>query len=177
MTRVTRQSLFNRLDRNGDGAVNRGELKKLGQEADVDSGLLGGLKLKGAVDATLDRFDADRDDTISRAEFMAQAHTLIPAGLEIDPARARAEPGYVRAQVAAYVARVSGQGPDGAIDRAALEAQIQAELDRAGTPMSGLMAEVAAKIALKTLDGNGDGGLDADELTSFAADAVKDLDD
>lgn len=177
MTKVTRKTVFDRIDRNQDGELDRGELKQLGKEAEVGTGLLGGLKLKGAVDATMDSFDQDGDGKITLEEFLREAKILLPAGLEIDPDKARAEPDHVRERVASYLDLLTGNNPDAGIDRAALERKIKTELDKDGVLLSGLMAEVAAKIGMKTLDGDGDGRIDQEELESFAADVVADSDD
>jgi Ca2+-binding EF-hand superfamily protein len=62
---------------------------------------------------------------------------------------------------------------DGGIDEGELTDHIAAKLRETGDPTAKMKAKVAAKMAIHTLDGDGDGKIDADELTSFAADALK----
>lgn len=170
MPKVTLRSIFLRLDQNGDGKVSRAEVEAFARDAKIDSGLLGGLKLKGTVDAIMDAFDADRDAHISFDEFCAKASTLLPVGLELDPDSD--DPDHVRDTVTAFTAMLDSKRTGG-VDEDELTDHIAAKLRQAGDPTAKMKARVAAKMAVHTLDGDGDGKIDAEELGSFATDALK----
>ena len=171
MPKVTLRSIFKRLDQNGDGKVSRAEVEAFARAAEIDDGLLGPLKLKGTVDAIMDAFDADGDAHITFDEFCAKASTLLPVGLELDPDSD--DPDHVRDTVSAFTAMVDSKRKDGGIDQGELTDYIAGKLRESGDPTAKMKAKVAAKMAVHTLDGDGDGKIDADELTSFAEDALK----
>lgn len=170
MPKVTLKSIFKRLDQDGDGRVSRAEVEAFARAAEIDSGLLGPIKLKGTVDAIMDAFDGDRDEHISFDEFCAKASTLLPVGLELDPDDGS---DAVKQKVTAFTAMLDSKRTDGGIDEEELADHIEGKLREQHDPMAKMKAKVSAKMGVHTLDADGDGKIDAGELGSFAQDVIK----
>ena len=88
MSGPTLRGIFNRVDTNRDGSLERAEVKKFVEDAGVDSGLFGGKKVSGATDAFVDTFDGDKNGNVSWQEFQAKGQSLIPgAAKDATPAQ------------------------------------------------------------------------------------------
>ena len=77
MSGPTLRGIFNRVDVNRDGSLDRAEVKKFVEDADVGSGLFGGKKVNGATDAFVDAFDGNKDGRVGweESEIKANANT------------------------------------------------------------------------------------------------------
>jgi hypothetical protein len=124
----------------------------------------------------MDAFDTDRDGAVSRREFAANAKTLIPMGIKLDRDKARRDPAHVSQVVSSFVAMLD-HTRDAKLDEQELAGGIEKALRRTGESMAGIKAEVSARLAIHTIDTDGDKKLDADELGDFTAAAIKGEDD
>ncbi|MEW5853317.1 MAG: EF-hand domain-containing protein [Myxococcota bacterium] len=168
MTGPTLRGIFNRVDVNRDGALDKAEVKKFVEDAKVGEGMFAGKKVSGAVDAFMDTFDTDKNGKVGWDEFAAKGQNLIPgAAKDATPAD------VVRA--ADDLVTKADANHDGAVVKDELKDMIEPQLEAAGVSMSGTKADIAAKIGVHALDDNGDGKITRDETRSLATDVAKQL--
>lgn len=163
MTGPTVQSIFNRIDRNGDGALTRAEVKKMVEDAKVGGGLLGGVKVNQATDAFMERLDANKDGQVSLQEVGDQLKELVQSlGKNV--------PGKSIPEIAAEWFNTADTSRDGKLSPSEVKAPVKKALEDAGQSMADLKADIAAKIAVHLLDENRSGQVDRSELDSLAKD-------
>jgi hypothetical protein len=162
------RGLFDRIDRDQSGSIERKDLETHLSDLGIGGGLLGGSILKKAVNAVLTKLDADGDGSITWQEFVVGGKHLLPPGL-LDPS------GKLDANLAAPVfASIAGSSPLAGVP--AVQAFVAHKLK--GTPMSllsGTISEGAAKVAVDALDGDGDGGFSHQDLVALIQDINAEL--
>ena len=168
MSGPTLRGIFNRVDTNRDGSLERAEVKKFVEDAGVDSGLFGGKKVSGATDAFVDTFDGDKNGNVSWQEFQAKGQSLIPGAAK------DATPAQVQEAADKLVSRADANG-DATVSRDELKNLIEPELEKAGVGMAGTKAEIGAKLGVAMLDENRDGNISKAEVDSLAKDVSAQL--
>ena len=168
MSGPTLRGIFNRVDVNRDGSLDRAEVKKFVEDADVGSGLFGGKKVNGATDAFVDAFDGNKDGRVGWEEFQAKGQSLIPGAAK------DATPAQVQEAADKLVARADTNG-DGNVTRDELKGIIEPELEKANVSMAGTKAEIGAKLGVAMLDADGNGSISRGEVDSLAKDVAAQL--
>lgn len=165
---VTLRGIFNRVDSNGDGAVTRNEVRSFVEAAGVGEGLFAGAKVSGATDAFMDAFDPQRTGRVTWDQFAARGAALIPG------AAADSSPEAVRA-AAENLVTGADTNRDGQLTRGEISSNVERALNEQGVGMASTKADIAARVAVHMLDGNGDGRVGRDEVRSLANDVAREL--
>lgn len=164
----TLKSIFNRVDANADGALDRAEVKKFVEDADVGTGLFAGKKVSGAVDSFTDQFDVNKDGKVHWDEFASKGRGLIPGAAQNATGAEITEAGRK------LVERADANG-DGALTRDEIKEAILPQLEANNVSMAGTKAEIGAKVVVHMLDENRDGKVGQAEVDSLAADIAAQL--
>jgi Ca2+-binding EF-hand superfamily protein len=154
--------LFDRMDRNDDGAISKKEVGKHLKEAKVPSGLFGAVH-SAAKDGFMENLDTNKDERVSWQEFQGAASSLLPADL-------RGVDGRIAPERAGGVFADFDANKDGNISADELEKGTLERLPE-NTSFRGTVAEVAARLGLDALDADGDALISAKEFDQAASDA------
>jgi Ca2+-binding EF-hand superfamily protein len=168
---TTLRRVFDDADRNKDSALSRPEVKRSMEQAGIGGGFFGSMKVDGATDALLDAVDDNKDGRATWTEYAKNGHKLVPAGMPLDPTRLH-DPAHLDAAVEALY-RGADSDRDGALTSTELARHQTREATRAGQSNASTRGEIAATLALKTFDHDGDGRLQRQELGGFLRDVAR----
>ncbi len=160
--------LFQRIDTNGDGQIDRKEVTAFAKAADVDSGFLGGMKLSATVDGFMSAFDRNQDGKVSRRDLEAKGASLLPPQIADQLAKNPAGVGKV---IDMYFAKTATRA-DGKLRLDDLQSSAERELDARGAAFSGQKAEIGAKLALHAFDEDQDGALTKQDILDVVDDVA-----
>ena len=132
----TFEHLFERMDRNDDGAISRKEVGKHLKAAEVPGGLFGVVHSK-TKDSFMAKLDSDRSGGVTWGEFKGVAADILPASL-------KNETGRIDATLADSAFTDFDRNKDGGISESELKHGTY-ELLPEDTSFRGTMAEVAAQ--------------------------------
>ena len=158
----TFERLFERMDRNEDGAISRKEVGKHLKAAQVPGGLFGVVHNK-TKDSFMDKLDSDQSGGVTWGEFKGVAADILPASI-------KNETGRIDASLADSTFGDFDRNKDGGISESELKRGTY-ELLPEDTSFRGTMAEVAAKLGIDALDADGDGAVTRDEFDDAVHDA------
>jgi Ca2+-binding EF-hand superfamily protein len=149
--------LWQRIDRDNSGSINQDELTRYARDAGVSRALAGsvGEGLLGVFDG-VDR-GGDGNGRVSWSEFVQNASSLVPEGVN---------------ERADQIVAESDTNRDGRLQVGELQ---QRFIPRFRDPdawidLSSTKAMAAAKVAVATMDTNGDQAVDAQEMRDLDAD-------
>ena len=156
--------LFERMDRDKNGTVSQGEVKKHLKDAGVKAGPFGMVHSK-ASEAFIDNLDKNKSEGVSWNEFRGVAKDLMPA--DIKDAQGRIDP---RLADAAFTELDANK--DGSVSKDELKTATLNQLPESQSYRSRI-AEVAAKLGMDALDTDRDGAIERpefDEAVQHASD-------
>lgn len=154
----TVQSLFDKIDSNGDGDVTRSETVSALKKAGINGFF--GIEANMAADAFMDAADTDGNGKVAIAELETQLKGALAGSAEGRPVTELAEEWFGGAD----------SSGDGKLTRGELEDDLEGRLSDAGQSMAGKKAEIGAKAAIYLIDTDGDGKASLDEVMSLAED-------
>lgn len=164
----TLRGIFDRLDRDKSGDVDRSDLKKHLTELEIGTGFFGGTILKKAVDAFMKKLDADGDDRVTWQELVQGGAHLLPPGLATGSGK------LDRDLAPSVFAAIAGASPKADVD--AVASFVAQKL--VGSPLalvSGTVSESAAKVAVDALDADRDGAFTKEDLLALVDDINAEL--
>jgi Ca2+-binding EF-hand superfamily protein len=156
--------LFERMDRDSDGAVTKSEVKAHLKDAGVKAGPFGMVHSK-ASEAFIDNLDKNNSERVSWNEFKGVAKDLMPA--DIKNAEGRIDP-----QLADAAFTELDANKDGSVSKDELKTATLNQLPESQSYRSRI-AEVAAKLGMDALDTDRDGAIERpefDEAVQHASD-------
>ena len=154
--------LFDRMDRNQDEAISKGEVKSHLKDAGVKAGLFGIVHDK-ASSAFIDNLDTSKDGKVTWDEFSGVAKDVMPG--DVQDAQGRIDP-----QLADAAFTELDANKDGAVSARELERGTLNRLPE-DTSFRSTIAEVAAKLGMDALDTDRNGGIERAEYDQAVADA------
>jgi hypothetical protein len=163
--------IFKGIDKNNDKQLSHKELYNMGKEAGLKKGWIVDERAEVA-DSFLDKFDTNKDNSVSWKEFQKNSMSLIPKDAFNGTGQIDAE--KVKGQVSDVVDNVDTD-KDGKLSKKEMETFGEASLKEAGESFAGTKAEIGTKVATHLLDADGDNALSKDEILTPVEDAVKEV--
>lgn len=165
------RAMFDRMDSRKASRVARADVQGYLEDLGLGTGFLGPQIVQNGSRVFLERLDEDGDQTVTYEELVRRIPQLLPKGLrgasgsleasQIDPAMdAIAGPGADRASLGQLVAYLR--------DEYTREAR-----DQFARAMASKVAEVAGRVALDILDGDGDGYFTKEDLKALLAETQR----
>lgn len=162
------RGLFDRLDRDKSGDLDRDKIKQHLLDLDIGTGFFGGTILSKAADTFMAKLDSDGDDRVTWKEFVIGGKHLLPPGITTSEGK------LDRDLAASVFAAIAGASPSAGVD--AVKVFVGQKLS--GSPLalvSGTVSDAAAKVAVDALDADGDGAFTKNDLLALVDDINAEL--
>ena len=163
--------IFKGIDSNNDKQLSQKELENMGKAAGLKKGFIVNERAEVAK-AFMDKFDSNKDNSVSWKEFQSNATALIPK--EAFDRNGQIDSGKVKDQVGDVVDDID-KNNDGKLSKGEMEDYGEAALKEAGESFAGTKAGIGVKVATHLLDADGDKALSKEEVLTTVEDAVNEV--